>query len=114
MPILYVPFYLSPAADNCYSGVRGRGRMSISIILCPNSNERMISTWGVGSWSLTFHAASLPTELSCLFVMQDELKKWLINEPSPDKTCLQDFPPGPNTNQVVRPQNMTIGLKFRN
>ena len=73
-----------------------------------------MSIWGLGSWSLAFHAASLPSELSCLFVMQDELKTWLINEPSRDKTCLQDFPPGPNTNQAVHPQNMTIGLKFRN
>ena len=43
----------------------------------------------------------------------DELKTWLINEPSRDKTCLQDFPTGPNTNRAVRPQNMAIGLKFR-
>ena len=77
-------------------------------------SERMIATWGSRSWSLAFHAALLPTELPCLFVMLDELKTWLINEPSRDKTCLQDFKPGPNTNRDVRPQNMTIGLKFRN
>ena len=64
--------------------------------------------------SLAFHAASLPTELSCLFVMLDELKTWLINEPSRDKSCPRDFSPAPNTNRAVRPQNMTIGLKFRN
>ena len=46
--------------------------------------------------------------------MLNEPKTWLINEPSRDKTCLQDFPPGPNTNWAVRPQNMTICLKFRN
>ena len=46
--------------------------------------------------------------------MLDELETWLINEPSRDKTCLQDFPPGPNTNWAVHPQNMTIGLKLRN
>ena len=50
-------------------------------------------------------------ELSCLFVMLDELKTWLINEPSRDKNCIQDIPPGPNLNRAVRPQNMTISLK---
>ena len=66
------------------------------------------------SWSFAFHNASLPTELSCLFVMLHELKTWLINEWNRDNTRLHDFPTGPNKNRAVRPQNMTIDLKFRN
>ena len=36
-----------------------------------------------------------------------------VNEPSRDKTCLQDFTPGPNKKRAVRTQNKTIGLGSR-